>query len=50
MLKLLAATLFGIWLVLVLIGKGGFVHLLLLNFLGLAATEITAEWRSRVQA
>ena len=29
-MRILSATLLGIWLVLVLMGKGGFVHLLLL--------------------
>ncbi|MEQ1645527.1 MAG: hypothetical protein ABL959_18905 [Pyrinomonadaceae bacterium] len=48
MLRLIAGVLFGAWLVLALLGKGGFVHLLFLNFLGLAVTEFAAEYRSRL--
>ena len=34
-----------IWLVLVLVGKGGFVHLLLLNALGLIIVDLTGLYR-----
>jgi hypothetical protein len=50
MLRLVSGVLLGTWLVLVLLGKGGFVHLLLLNFLGIAVTEFVAEYRSRLKA
>lgn len=49
MLRLIAGTLLCIWIGLVLLGKGGFVHLLLLGFIGLAATEIAAVYRSRLK-
>ncbi len=49
MLRLIAGVVFGIWFVLVLLGKGGFVHLLLLSFVGLAVTEFTSEYRSRLK-
>ncbi len=50
MLKIIAGLLFGVWLVLVLAGKGGFVHLLLLNALGVAAVELMTMYRTRLQA
>jgi hypothetical protein len=40
--------LLSIWMVLVLMGKGGFVHLLLLNGLGMAAVVLMMELRKRV--
>lgn len=39
-----------IWLVLVLLGKGGFVHILLLNGLGVAAVEALTMYRTRMTA
>ena len=48
MLKIVAALLLGIWLVLVLLGKGGFVHMLLLNGLGVAFVEAMAMYRTRM--
>lgn len=50
MLKIIAGLLFGVWLVLVLAGKGGFVHLLLLNALGVAAVELMTMYRTRLRA
>ena len=47
-LRFIAGILLGIWLVLVLIGKGGFVHLLLLNAVGVAAVEIMTVYRTRL--
>ena len=47
-LKVLAAILFGVWLTLVLLGKGGFVHLLLFNAIGVAGVEIMTIIRSRM--
>lgn len=48
MLKIIAAILLGIWLILVLLGKGGFVHILLLNGLGVAAVEAMTIYRTRM--
>jgi hypothetical protein len=49
-LKYIAATLFGIWAILVLAGKGGFVHLLLLNAIGLAVVYLMGRYRARMTA
>ena len=49
-LKLIAGILLVTWLVLVLIGKGGFVHILLLNGLGVATVEIMTIIRTRMTA
>ena len=49
-LKVIAASLFGIWMLLVTIGKGGFIHLLLLNALGVAAVEAVGHYRQRMTA
>jgi hypothetical protein len=49
-LRLIAATLFVMWLALVFAGKGGFVHLLLFNAIGVAAVEVMTEIRSRTRA
>jgi hypothetical protein len=48
LLKIIAAILLGIWFVLVLLGKGGFVHILLLNGLGVAAVEAMTIYRTRM--
>lgn len=47
-MRLLAGVLFGIWLVLVLVGKSGFVHLLLLGAIGVAVVEIITVFRTRM--
>jgi hypothetical protein len=47
-LRVIAGVLLLIWLLLVLMGKGGFVHILLLNGLGLAAVEIMTSIRTRM--
>lgn len=47
-LRLIAAMLLLTWLVLVLLGKGGFVHILLLNGLGVAAVSIMTLVRTRM--
>jgi hypothetical protein len=49
-LKYIAATLFAIWAMLVLAGKGGFVHLLLLNAVGLAVVYFMGRFRARMTA
>jgi hypothetical protein len=49
-LKIIAGILLGIWLILVLIGKGGFVHILLLNGIGVAVVAAVSDYRGRVKA
>ena len=46
-LKILAGILLGLWLVFVLMGRGGFIHLLLLCGLSVAAIDLVAVYRSR---
>ncbi|CAN5405269.1 hypothetical protein BH20ACI2_BH20ACI2_09290 [soil metagenome] len=48
MLKIITGILFLAWIVLVLMGKGGFVHLLLLNALGVASVEVMTFYRARI--
>jgi hypothetical protein len=48
MLRLITGTLVLVWLVLVIMGKGSFVHLLLLNAIGVASVEVMSIYRSRV--
>ena len=48
MIRIIAGTLLAIWLLLVLMGKGGFVHLLLLNGVGLWVVDAVSFYRSRV--
>jgi hypothetical protein len=47
-LRVIAGVLLLIWLLLVLMGKGGFVHILLLNGLGVAAVAIMTSIRTRM--
>ncbi len=47
-LRIIAGILLGIWFVLVLTGRGGFVHLLLLCGLGVAMVEAVTVYRSRM--
>jgi hypothetical protein len=47
-LKLLAGILLGLWLLLVVMGKGGFVHLLLLNGISVVMIDLVAAYRSRM--
>lgn len=49
-LKLICAVLLIVWLVLVLLGKGGFVHILLLNALGIAAVVVMTQIRTWMTA
>ena len=49
-LRLITGILWAIWLVLVLAGKGGFVHLLLLSGIGVAAVELVTVYRTRLTA
>jgi hypothetical protein len=48
LLRVSAGILFGIWMILLLMGKGGLVHLLLLNALGVAFTEALVVYRTRM--
>ena len=49
-LKVIAVSLFGVWLLLVIGGKGGFVHLLLLNAIGVVSVEAVGQYRQRLTA
>ena len=46
-LKALWITLFAVWIVLMLMGKGGFVHLLFLNGVSVLMIDLVAKYRSR---
>ena len=48
-LRIAAGVLLTIWLTLLLLGKGGLVHLLLLNALGLIFTECLVVYRTRMR-
>jgi hypothetical protein len=48
MLHLITALLFVAWLVLVLLGKGGFVHLVLLSAIGVGFVDAVGVYRSRM--
>ena len=47
-LRRIAILIFAIWLVLVAMGKGGFVHLLLLNAIGIEFVDLVGVYRSRL--
>jgi len=49
-LRIIAGILLGIWLALVVAGKGGFVHLLLLNSIGVTVVELMTICRTRMKA
>ena len=46
--KIVAGLLFVIWLVLVLLGKGGLVHILLMGSIGVIVVEIIVGYRARM--
>ena len=48
-IKVIAGILLGIWLLLVLLGKGGFVHILLLNGIAFAVIALVIEWRTHLR-
>lgn len=48
MLRLIAVVLFAVWLLLLLLGKGGYIHLLLLGSASLVFTEVVTEFRTRM--
>jgi hypothetical protein len=47
-LKIIAGSIFMVWLALVIAGKGGFVHLLLFNALGVAFVEVLRMYRTNL--
>ena len=47
-LTTLAVILLAIWAVLLLLGKGGFIHLLVLNAVGLLMVDIVTIYRTRM--
>jgi hypothetical protein len=47
-IRRIALLLFAIWLVLVVLGKGGFVHLLLLNAIGIEFVDLVGVYRRRL--
>ena len=46
-LKILWITLFAVWIMLMLLGKGGFIHLLFLNGVSVLMIDLVAKYRSR---
>lgn len=46
--KLIFGVLFAVWLLLVLLGKGGFVHILLLTALGFGMLDVVEMYRRRM--
>lgn len=48
-LKIIAASLLLVWLILVVLGKGGFVHLLLFNALGVGFVELLRMYRTNMK-
>lgn len=49
-LRSIIAILMCIWLFLVLIGKGGLVHIILLTAIGVSAVEVMIVYRRRMTA
>jgi hypothetical protein len=49
-IRIVAALLIGIWALLVAMGKGGFVHILLLTGLGAESFDLMIICRSRMLA
>lgn len=47
-LRIIAGIILGIWIVLVLLGKGGLVHILLLNVIGIAFVDLLTIYRTRL--
>lgn len=48
-IRIIAVICLGIWLLLALFGKSGFIHLLLLTGIGFAAVDAACIHRSRVK-
>jgi hypothetical protein len=49
LLRIAAGVLLSIWVVLLLLGKGGLVHLILLNALGVIFTDLLVTYRTRMK-
>jgi hypothetical protein len=47
-LRVIAGILAAVWLLLVVLGKGGFVHILILNAIGIISVETVTAYRSRL--
>ena len=47
-LRILGSVLIIVWLALVVIGKGGFVHLLLLNGIGIWVVDLVSRYRAQM--
>ena len=47
-LRIIAIILLSVWLILVLLNKGGFVHILLLNGIAVAIIDFVSVYRLRV--
>lgn len=47
-LKIIAGILLGIWLLLILLGKSGFIHTLLLTGIAIAVVAAVCDYRGRV--
>jgi hypothetical protein len=45
-LKILWIILLGLWLIFVIMGKGGFIHLLLLNGISVLMIDLVAKYRA----
>jgi hypothetical protein len=45
-LRILWGTLLALWLILVIMGKGGFIHLLLLNGISVLMIDLVARYRA----
>ncbi|MDQ3129215.1 MAG: hypothetical protein M3Q99_00445 [Acidobacteriota bacterium] len=46
-IRIIAGIFFGIWLLLLLLGKSGFIHLLLLSGIGFGAVDLACLYRGR---
>ncbi len=47
-LRVIAALITAIWLILIALGKRGFVHILILNAIGIVAVDAMMVFRSRL--
>ena len=47
-LRIIAGVLLAVWLVLLLIGKDGFVHILLMGAIGILSVDLMTQYRSKL--
>ena len=47
-LRIIAGALIGTWALLLMLGKGGFIHILVLNGLGVVSVDVMTVLRSRM--